>query len=325
MRTLPLPGTDLTCSAIGLGTWGLFGPNDIGNISLGWPVIEERVSRRIIDTAIELGINLFDCSDFYGLGRAESLLGNALGGLRKNVVVATKVGLLPRLRSGTSDLDRTFSATHIQRSTENSLRRLRRDTIDLYQLHGPGAEVLQQDETWRALDRLKASGMIRYIGVSLGSSQSRISALDRWLKVPSLSVVQIEYSLAGPLRASELDGIDAQGKAIVARSVFAHGLLLRDPHENIQFEAVDHRRRKWSKHWAARLRPFATALRDLDHSRSLLETALGYALDSRLASVALVGATSPDQVRALVAACDAPELRKEERAHIQQLASAAFS
>jgi aryl-alcohol dehydrogenase-like predicted oxidoreductase len=232
MKTLTLPGTDLTCSAIGLGTWGLGGPNDIGDISLGWPLIEERVSQRVIDTAIELGVNFFDCSDFYGLGRAEALLGDALGRLRKNIVVATKVGLLPRLRPGTTDLDRSFSAAHIQRSAEASLRRLRRDTIDLYQLHGPGAEVLDQDETWRALDRLKSSGAIRYVGVSLGSSESRMTALDRWLNVPSLSVVQVEYSLADPLRARELDSVDTRGKTIIARSVFAHGLLLRDPHES---------------------------------------------------------------------------------------------
>src|SRR5580765_7035734 len=99
MRKVLLPGTDLVCSLVAMGTWGLGGPNDLDGVSLGWPFVPRPMG--VVEAALRAGITFFDSSDFYGKGRAEVLLGEVLGG-EIGVVVATKVGLLPYLQPGTT-------------------------------------------------------------------------------------------------------------------------------------------------------------------------------------------------------------------------------
>jgi aryl-alcohol dehydrogenase-like predicted oxidoreductase len=147
---------------------------------LGWREIPDPTVHEIIRSAIDVGINFFDTSDMYGKGRAESLLGKALGADKNRVVVATKGGLLDRFLPGTSDFARDFSGAHLRKAVHESLKRLNREWIDLYQLHGPDLTVAQDNDTRRTLQDLVSEGKIRHFGVSLGSRISDLSVWTSW-------------------------------------------------------------------------------------------------------------------------------------------------
>jgi aryl-alcohol dehydrogenase-like predicted oxidoreductase len=323
MERRRLPGTDLDCSVLGLGTWGLGGPNEVAGLAFGWPDVSDEVAHATIRSALDSGISFFDSSDFYGRGRGEERLGRSLQGVQ-DVTVATKVGIVPRLCEGTDDLERDFSPKHIRRSAEESLRRLRRETIDLYQLHGPGLDALERDDVWRALEDLKQSGKIRYLGVSLKSSHMQGVSLSRWLDNPFVSSVQMEYSVAHLQRARSLEALSRR-KAIIARSVFGHGMLLRDLPKMAVPQRDDHRTRKWNDGKSARVREFSRRLSEWIPTRSVLELLLRFAVDAPSVSLALVGATSAAQVQQLVAAIRGPSLSVEEWAHLSNAASASFA
>ena len=139
----------LQVSAIGLGCFPFGGH------------LDTRASSDVIACALDMGMNYFDTADSYGLGRSEEALGTALDGRRHAAVIATKFG--NRMGDGSNDLG--ASRTHIVEACEASLRRLKTDHIDLYQVHWPdrGTPI---DETLRALDDLVKSGKVRYIGAS---------------------------------------------------------------------------------------------------------------------------------------------------------------
>lgn len=275
----------------------------------------------IIRTAYDLGIDFFDCSDFYGCGRAEQQLGLALEGI-ENVVLATKVGILPRLCEGAEDLDRDFSAEHIRRSAETSLRRLRRGTIDLYQLHGPSLGVIEHDETWRALEDLKQSGKIRHIGVSLKSSHMQGASLIRWLTHSMIDSIQLEYSAAHPARVRSMDALKQQ-KTIIARSILNHGMLLPDSSRTHQRD--DHRSRKWDTMKADRVRKFLGNIGQRIPDRNALELLLRLAIDGPGVALALAGATSPAQVQSLVTVANSSPLSVQERTALLDEATVSFA
>ena len=132
----------------------------IGCIPFG-SVVDLPAARRIVDIALERGINYFDTANSYGLGRSEECLGQALAGRRSRVLVATKFGQ----RVGTGPHDAGASRLAIVSACEASLRRLQTDTIDLYQLHWPDRQT-PIEETLRALDDLVRAGKVRYVGAS---------------------------------------------------------------------------------------------------------------------------------------------------------------
>lgn len=144
MQYRPLGKTNLKVSTVALGCWQFGG----GKL---WGEQTSDTVRDIVHTAIDAGINLFDTAEGYGDGRSEEMLGKAIGHRRDEVLIATKVGKL--------------SAEYIATACENSLKRLGTDVIDLYQIHWP-RHVEPLEETMGALEKLRAQGKIRVIGVS---------------------------------------------------------------------------------------------------------------------------------------------------------------
>src|SRR6478609_11988777 len=149
-----------------LGSSGLM----VSTVGIGCNAFSRRADAEattaIVDTAIEQGITFFDTADIYGVepGASETLLGNALGARREDVVVATKFGMDMRGANG-DDFGARGSRRYIIRAAEASLRRLGTDWIDLYQFHTPDP-LTPIDETLSALDDLVSSGKVRYIGHS---------------------------------------------------------------------------------------------------------------------------------------------------------------
>jgi aryl-alcohol dehydrogenase-like predicted oxidoreductase len=200
MQTRKLGATGLDVSVVGLGT------NNFGGRA------DQQASRRVIDKALDCGITLIDTADSYGnLGGSEEILGRVLGPRRKDVVLATKFGLA----MGDAD-KRGASRRYIMQAVEASLRRLKTDWIDLYQLHRPDAQT-PIEETLRALDELIRAGKVRFIGCSNLSAAQLEDALTvaQQHGLASFATCQDEYNLLS--RGLEKD------RALVMRR---HGLGL---------------------------------------------------------------------------------------------------
>ena len=184
---------------------------------------QEEEARRIVDVCIDAGVNLFDTADMYSAGRAEEVLGAALAGRRHAVVIATKAFF--RLANGPNDVG--LSREHLIAACEASLKRLRTDYIDLYQVHNFDA-FTPIEETLRALDSLVRSGKVRYIGCSNHSGWHLMKALaisSRDRLEPYISQ-QINYSLLARDAEHELIPLALdQGVGVMVWSPLQFGLL----------------------------------------------------------------------------------------------------
>jgi aryl-alcohol dehydrogenase-like predicted oxidoreductase len=188
-----------------------------------WGSTEEAEATRLVDVALEAGLNMFDSADIYSGGRSEEVLGAAIKGRRDQVLISTK----GTFRSGPGPNDVGSSRQHLTASVESSLRRLGTDYIDLYQLHAFDA-MTPVEETLRALDEMVRSGKIRYIGCSNFSgwhlmkslATSDASGLTRYV------AHQAYYSLIGRHYEWELMplGLD-QGVGAVVWSPLGWGRL----------------------------------------------------------------------------------------------------
>jgi len=130
MKYRKFGNTELLVSEIGFGAWAIGGGVMIGNTAIGWGDADDMISINAIYKAIDAGINFFDTADIYGLGHSEELLGKAIGD-KKEIIIATKVGNVSRNDQFTVD----YSKEYILDACEASLKRLKRDVIDYYQLH----------------------------------------------------------------------------------------------------------------------------------------------------------------------------------------------
>src|SRR5919198_4355980 len=180
MEHAGIPGTALQVSRVTLGTWAIGG--------WMWGGTDEAESIATIRAAFEHGINLVDTAPVYGFGRSEEIVGRAIGesGLRSKVLIATKAGL--QWEGG--KVSRNASRTRIMWEVEESLRRLRTDYIDIYQVHWPDP-LITVEETADAMHTLFAQGKIRAIGVSNFS----VGQMERFRRVAPLHVLQPPYNL----------------------------------------------------------------------------------------------------------------------------------
>src|SRR2546428_2730457 len=153
MNYRTLGRTDLRVSEIGFGCWAIGGPYEIKGIPIGWGPVDDGQSLQAIARALDLGVNFFETADSYGFGHSETILGQALAGKRSSVIIASKVGNV-----ALSDCShrKDFSASHILQSCEQSLQRLKTDSLDLYQLLNPPLEKLWSSDAPEALERLQS-------------------------------------------------------------------------------------------------------------------------------------------------------------------------
>ena len=160
MKTNTLGNSDLQITRFGLGSWAIGG----GDWQFGWSSQEDDDSVAAIHRALEIGINWIDTAAVYGLGHSEEVVARALStwsGVRPYVF--TKCGMV---WDGDKKVDYSLKADSIRRECENSLRRLRTDVIDLYQIHWPADDAPETQEGWSTLASLQKEGKVRWIGVS---------------------------------------------------------------------------------------------------------------------------------------------------------------
>lgn len=260
----------------------------------------------LVRQAVDLGINLFDTSESYGWGRSEEILGQAVGN-RSDVLIASKVS---RVRESNA---KDLSAARVIAQAEASLRRLQRDTIDIYQLHSPSLADMQQFDWPEAMTQLKAQGKIRFSGVSINDVAS-----GEWLIEQGLAdVLQIEYSMVQPAVGEALFPLAAEaGVGILVRMPMARGILTgkfqpgqavgKENRASLLGDKVDE--------YVDQAAAFARVMPD--DGWTLGQFALRYAITPPAVSAAIPGARNREQLLQNVTASDGAGLSAEEQAGV---------
>ena len=303
--------TPFKLSRIALGTWAIGG--------WMWGGTDETAAIDVIHEAIDRGVTLIDTAPAYGFGRSEEIVGKALAenGLRQRVVIATKVGL--DWKNGQPFRD--GSKARIRREVEDSLRRLRTDVIDIYQVHWPDPGV-PIEETAAAMAELQRDGKIRVIGVSDFSP----AQIEAFRKVAPVQTVQSPYNLFE--RAIEGDVLPYcldNDIVTLAYGSLCRGLLSGRMTAQTQF-AGDDLRKVDPKFQPPRFTQYLRAVERLDrfaqenYGRRVIHLALRWVLDRQDSTIALWGARSPDQL-APIASLSAWHIDASDMAEINRILS----
>lgn len=232
--------TDLLVSEVGFGSWAMGGDAMIGQTAIGWGPADDAASKEAIQAALDTGVNFFDTADIYGLGHSESLLGELLHD--KNVVIATKVGNVARNEQFTVD----YSKDHILKACEASLKRLRRDFIDFYQLHSARVQHLKNGECIEAMQLLQQQGKIRHWGLSLNTFYPTAEA-EFFMKNNSGHGFQLVLNIINQRALVLMKEASAKGYGIIARMPLQFGLLTGKFSPETKFDKTDHRKNRLTK------------------------------------------------------------------------------
>jgi aryl-alcohol dehydrogenase-like predicted oxidoreductase len=227
--------TGLLVSEIGFGAWAIGGDAMVGNVPIGWGNADDQESEAALNAALEVGINFFDTADFYGLGHSEDLIGKVIS-TRKDAMIATKVG--HRDIDGKIILD--YSSKYIKAACEKSLKRLRREAIDYYQLHSARIEHLKQGECIDAMQQLKKEGKVRYWGVSLNTFHPEPEA-DFLIKNNYGDGLQLVFNLINQRAHHIMKSASRAGFGVIARMPLQFGLLTGKFDNGVKFQTGDHR------------------------------------------------------------------------------------
>lgn len=313
MKTRLLGKTGLRVSEVGFGGWGI-GGNAFGN---SYGEADDADSRAAVRRALALGVTLFDTADVYGHGHSEALLGEVLQTWDGPApVVVTKGGINFYRRDGTLEPDWTpYAVAH---AVQQSLMRLRRETLDVFLLMNPPVQELDRWRVWKTLDSLRRAGKVRHMGVSVAEPADGVWLLRHNLPV---EVVEVAYSVFFQGATVELLDLARKRKiGILAREPLANGFLTGKYAPGAAFAPGDIRAALPPEYVQAmtetteRLR-FLT----LDGARTMAQAALRFVLDDpRVASV-VVGAKTPAQVEENVGAAAVPALSGREREQISQV------
>jgi aryl-alcohol dehydrogenase-like predicted oxidoreductase len=300
MQYRDLGRTGIRVSVIGFGGWAIGGTAEASGTPLGWGQTFDDESLATIRRARELGVTFFDTADSYGFGRSESLLGIVLSRYRHEVVIATKVGVL---RTAGGELRKNFSKQHIFHAVDGSLKRLRTDYIDLYQVHNPTIDELARGEVQDAMDRLQDAGKIRFWGVSVSTPEEGVEVIRRgWAHA-----LQVLYNALNQAPARELLPLAKEkGYGVIARVPLASGLLTGKFRIDSLFPADDVRQNFLTP------RRLQEALERVDEAKSIIggaspnlaEGALKFVLANDAIATTIPGARSPRQVEMNVAAAE---------------------
>jgi len=252
MRYRKLANTDITVSEVGFGVWTV--------ATTWWGITDEAYGIRLLKQAFDLGITFFDTADTYGNGLGETILAKALADERPHIVIGTKVGYdfyHHTSRRGHEELPQNWDPSFIRFALEESLKRLKTTYVDLYQLHNPRLEAIQQDDLFATLEQLKAEGKIRAYGVALGPAiaERQTEEGKTALHTRHVHVVQIIYNLLEQMLGEALFLVGRQfGSSFLVRVPHASGLLDGTVTEKTVFTEEDHRvhrvsteerKRKW--------------------------------------------------------------------------------
>jgi len=303
-------------SEVGLGCWQLGGAD--------WGEMDEQSAFAILGAAVDAGVTFFDTADVYGIGKSETFIGNFLkrNKLNGKIFVATKLGRLPE-----PGWPENFTPATIRKHTEDSLRRLQVDCLDLTQFHCIPTEEFRKGEVFETLRELKKEGKIRFFGASVESMEEA----DLCLRQEGFTSLQIIFNIFRQKPISTLfDQAKARGVGIIVRLPLASGLLAGKYTKDTTFPAKDHRNyNRDGKFFNVGETfagiPFAKAVELTDALKAFVspgwemaDWALRWILDHDAVSTIIPGATKPEQITRNVKPSELPPLSAETHAKLRE-------
>lgn len=299
MQKKRLGNSDMELTPIGVGAWAMGG----GGWKFAWGPQDDNQSVAAIHEALDHGVNWIDTAAVYGLGHSEEVVARALDGRAKRPYVFTKC---ERIWNEQREISPSLKADSVRRECENSLRRLRVDTIDLYQIHWPEPEP-DIEEGWGTLVRLREEGKVRWIGVSNFNAQQ----LARCRKIAPITSLQPPYSAISPeVEQETLPYCQKHGIGVIVYSPMKSGLLTgKMTKERVaDFPQDDFRRRApaFQEPQLTRNLELAELMRKIGarHGRSAGEVAIAWTLRHPAVTAAIVGMRSAEQARGVIGALE---------------------
>ncbi|HEX2601833.1 MAG TPA: aldo/keto reductase [Gemmatimonadaceae bacterium] len=326
MRYRIFPGTTLSVSEIGFGTWTL---------STGWwgEKTDEQAVEMLRMAQSVYGINFFDTADTYGNGRGERQLADAFRDRRGEVVYATKIGYdiynveSQKARRGQNELPQRFDRDYMRFALDKSLERLETDHIDVLQLHNIKMEHVRDASIWKALREMKDEGLIGVWGAAFGPAIGWLyEAVELCERENDIGTIQMIWNiLEQHPGASMIDAAKefAPNCCFNVRVTHASGMLEGKYTEDTVFPENDHRRhrpRSWLTNGVKKVRTLDFLTTDM----TLGQAALKWLLDEPLVVTTLPNIYDMDQLREFAEASDKPDLTPAQLERVAVLASRNF-
>ena len=322
MEKKRLGNSDMGITRIGIGAWAMGG----GGWAFSWGPQDDNASIAAIHAALDGGVNWIDTAPVYGLGHSEEVVARAVEGRSPQPYVFTKC---ERIWNEKREIGKSLNADSIRRELEGSLRRLKRDVIDLYQIHWPEPDE-DLEEGWSTLAKLKQEGKVRWIGVSNFNKQQ----LERAQAIAPITSLQPPYSiLAREIEEDVLPYCQAHNIGVIAYSPMKSGLLTGTmTRERIASLPPDDFRRRnphFSEPLLSRNLELVEVLREIGrrHGKSPGEVAIAWVLRHPAVTAAIVGMRSAEQARGVLGAAEfrlsQSELDEIDAFHVRSLSGSA--
>ena len=321
MEYRAVKGTDLTVSAVGFGVW------TVG--TTWWGVKERSVGISLLRRAFDLGVTFFDTADTYASGDAEVILQEALGDKRDQIVIGSKFGYdiyNNGEQANQRERPHDWSPGYLRKALTESLKRLGTDHIDIYQLHNPRIDAIQNDQLFDELDRVKQEGLIRTYGTALGPAFDMRQAAEgvesvRLRHAPP----QIIYNLLEQGIGAEIFPVARrEGVSVFARIPHSSGLLDGTVKSDTEFEPGDHRnwrvttnekRKAWLEDGILKVEQ----LDFLEQGRTMGQAAIQFILHEPSIASVLPNIYDEAGLEEFAAATDVKRLTDEDFLRVQEL------
>jgi aryl-alcohol dehydrogenase-like predicted oxidoreductase len=327
MRQREIGSTGVRVSEIGFGVWTV--------ATSWWGVKDEAFGLRLIRQAFDAGITFFDTADTFGNGRGETMLAEALGAQRDAITIGTKFGYdfyRHTRREGHEELPHDWRPEYARFALEESLKRLRTDRIDVYQLHNPRMDALQRDDLFATLEALKREGKIRAYGPSLGPAinERQIGEGAYALERRGTDFVYLIYNLLEPMIGQALFAQGrVAGRSFLVRVPHASGLLDGTVRPETVFGQDDHRFHRVStedkkRAWQVQGLQKVEQLKFLTEGRTLGQAALQFILSEPSVASVLPNIYNEALLGEFAQAPATPPLTAQELARIAALTADNF-
>jgi aryl-alcohol dehydrogenase-like predicted oxidoreductase len=299
MQTRKLGNSDLHITAIGIGAWAMGGPG----WAFSWGAQDDNDSIAAIRKALSLGVNWIDTAAVYGLGHSEEVVARAIEGVSPKPYVFTKCA---RVWNEKGEIGKRLKAWSVREECEASLRRLKTDCIDLYQMHWPEPDE-DVEEGWSTMAALQKEGKVRWIGVSNFS----VAQMKRAAAIAPITSLQPPYSMVSPEAEAEiLPHAAANGIGVIVYSPMKAGLLTgamtRERALNLAPDDWRRRNPAFQEPNLTRNLQLVEVLRTIGqaHGRTPGEVAIAWCLRRPEVTGAIVGMRNPGQVDGVIGALE---------------------
>ncbi len=317
MEKRRLGNSDLHLTRLGLGAWAIGGPG----YKFGWGPQDDKDSIAAIRKALDSGINWIDTAAVYGLGHSEVVVARALEGIAHRPYIFTKC---ERVWNERGEIGGSLKAESLRRECEASLRRLKVDAIDLYQIHWPNPDE-DIEEGWTTLAKLKEEGKVRYIGLS----NFNVSQMKRAQAIARITSLQPPYSmLARGVENETLPYCAEQNIGVIVYSPMRSGLLsgamTRERAAALPDSDWRHRDADFQEPKLSRNLLLVELLRSIGkpHGRTPGEVAIAWALRHPAVTAAIVGLRNQEQISGIIGAAEF-RLSAEEIGEIENFLNSA--